>query len=57
VISWVGYERGNSERDTHKDSFTDFITDIIVYPEQEELILQEDVEIHIRCPEHKLIRH
>lgn len=54
-VSRVWNNWSNSERWTHEDELTEFITDIVVDPEQEELILQENVEVDIGRPEQELI--
>ena len=56
VISWVGNDAGYGERTGLEEEFTPFIADIIVNPEEEELILHENVEIHVSCPEEELIQ-
>lgn len=57
VIGWVRHETGESESGTHEHTLAYFVADVVVHPEQEELILQEDVEVNIHCPEDELVHH
>ena len=54
-VCWVSNDGGNSKGHTHEYSFHKVVTNIIVNPEQEELIFQENVEVHISCPEQELV--
>jgi hypothetical protein len=50
-VSWVSNDGCDTEGHSHEDSLDKIVTNIIVNPEQEELIFQENVEVHISCPE------
>ena len=54
-VSWVSNNRGKSEGQTHENCFDEVVTNIIVDPEQEELIFHENVEVHISGPEEELV--
>ena len=54
-VCWVSNNRGESKGHSHECSFTEFVTNIIVNPEQKELIFQENVEVHVSCPEQELV--
>lgn len=56
VISWVGNDGGQAEGTCLEQEFTPVIADIVVNPEEEELILHENVEIHVSRPEEELIQ-
>ena len=55
VIGWVRHETGETEGGSHEYSLAYFVADVVVHPEQEELILQEDVEVNIHRPEDELV--
>ena len=55
AISWVGDDSGQAECKGLEAELTPFIADIIVDPEEEELVLEENVEIDICGPEEELI--
>ena len=55
VVGWVRDEAGDCKGRSHEDGLADLVADVVVYPEQEELVLQENVEVHICCPEQELV--
>lgn len=54
-VSWVSNDGCETEGNSHEDCLHEIVTNIIVNPEQEELIFQENVEVHISCPEQELV--
>lgn len=55
VIGWVRDSRSDSVRNSHEHEFTPVIAEVIVDPEQVELILQEDVMTAEESPVQELI--
>jgi hypothetical protein len=46
-VSWISNGGRNTECNAHHDELTVFITHVVVSPEQEELILEENVNVDI----------
>ena len=55
VVGWVRDETGNAESGSHEYGFAHFVADVVVHPEQEELVLQENVKVNIHSPEQELV--
>ena len=54
-IGWVWNNGGNKETGAHEEEFAPLVADVIIYPQQEELILHEDVKVHKGSPEQELV--
>ena len=57
VVGWVRDEACDGKGRTHEDCLADLIADVVVHPKQEELVLQENVEVDIHCPEQELVHY
>jgi len=54
VVAGVSYGRSYSKGETHVDGFTVVVVEIVVYPQEEELVLVPSIEGQISDPEHPL---
>ena len=56
LIEWVRYCRGDTEGEADEAELAPIVADVVVYPPEEELVLQPGVEIAVNGPEHELVR-